>query len=145
MFGLDQLSKFLVAHWLALPQRGVIDLLPFFDLRWEQNTGVSMSLLSATDEWGRWLLIVFTGMICASVGVWIWRERRRDLALALGFIFGGALGNIIDRINHGFVVDFADLHFGEWRPFSIFNLADVAISIGVILLLGISLWSSKPR
>jgi signal peptidase II len=145
MLGLDQLSKFMVVHMLALPQHRVIELLPFFALRWEENPGVSMNFLRASDDTGRWLLIGFTGMICAGVGVWFWREKRRDLAIALGLVLGGALGNIIDRINHGFVVDFADLHFGESRPFLIFNVADTAISIGVILLLGMSLLSKKPK
>ncbi|HEX8309687.1 MAG TPA: signal peptidase II [Chthoniobacteraceae bacterium] len=144
MLGLDQFSKFIVTHWLALPQREAIDLLPFFALRWEENTGVSMSLLRASDEVGRWLLVGLTATICAGLGFWLWREKRLGRAVALGLILGGALGNIIDRINHGFVVDFADLHFGEWRPFLIFNFADAAISIGVILLLGISFLSSKP-
>ena len=104
-----------------------------------------MSLLKASDEVGRWLLVGLTATICAGVGVWLWREKRRGRAIALGLILGGALGNIIDRINHGFVVDFADLHFGEWWPFLIFNFADAAISVGVILLLGMSVLSSKPE
>jgi signal peptidase II len=66
---------------------------------------------------------------------WIWNEKRRDDALALALVLGGALGNIVDRIRYGYVVDFADLHFGEWRPFLIFNVADAAITIGVLLLL----------
>jgi signal peptidase II len=67
--------------------------------------------------------------------VWLWREQRRDDAIALSFVLGGALGNIVDRIRFGYVVDFADLHFGEWRPFLIFNVGDAAITIGVLLLL----------
>ena len=55
--------------------------------------------------------------------------------MALGLVLGGALGNIIDRVRLGFVIDYADLHFGEWRPFLIFNLADAAITIGVLILL----------
>jgi signal peptidase II len=145
MLAVDQASKFAVAHLLALPQRGVIDLLPFFALRWEENQGVSMSFLRATDETGRWLLVGLTGLICAGVAMWLWREQRRGQAIALGLILGGALGNIIDRIRHGFVVDFADLHFGGWRPFQIFNFADVAISVGVVLLLLMSLRSNKSK
>jgi signal peptidase II len=141
----DQLSKFIVTYPLALPQRGTIDLLPFFGLRWEENRGVSMSFLSAGDELGRWLLVAFTGTICMGAGMWLWRERRRDHAIALAFILGGALGNIIDRIHRGFVVDFADLQIGAWRPFGIFNFADVSISIGVLLLLGIGLLAPKSK
>ena len=65
----------------------------------------------------------------------MWRERSRQDVVALGLVLGGALGNIIDRVRYGFVVDYADLHFGEWRPFLIFNLADAAITIGVLILL----------
>jgi len=69
------------------------------------------------------------------VGVWITREEKRWDQVALGMVLGGALGNILDRVRHGYVVDFADLHFGEFRPFFIFNVADAAISIGVVILL----------
>jgi signal peptidase II len=67
--------------------------------------------------------------------VWLWREKRRDDAIALGFVLGGALGNILDRIRLGYVLDFADLHFGDIHPFLVFNVADAAITVGVLLLL----------
>ena len=98
-----------------------------------------MSFLWANDETGRWLLVGLTGLICLGVAVWLCREKRRHHVVALAFILGGALGNILDRIRHGFVVDFADLHIGQWRPFNIFNLADVAITIGVLLLFALGL------
>ena len=145
VLGIDQLSKFIVTYILALPQRGTIDLLPFFDLRWEENTGVSLNYLRASDAMERWLLVGLTSAICTGVAVWLWREKRRSHAIALALILGGALGNILDRIDRGFVVDFADLHIGEWRPFLIFNVADVAISIGVLLLLGMSLLPSGKK
>ena len=135
IFFLDQLTKWIVTYPLALQQRDAITLLPFFDLRWVENRGVSMGFLTADGAVGRWLLVLLTGAICTGVVVWLWREKRRDDAIALSFVLGGALGNIVDRIRHGFVVDFADLHFGEWRPFLIFNVGDAAITIGVLLLL----------
>jgi signal peptidase II len=64
----------------------------------------------------------------------MWRERARGDVLALAMIAGGALGNIVDRIRYGYVVDFADLHFGDFRPFLIFNVADACITLGVLLL-----------
>ena len=70
-----------------------------------------------------------------AVAVWITREEKRGDQLALGLVLGGALGNIVDRTRHGYVVDFADLHFGAFRPFLVFNVADAAISIGVVILL----------
>ena len=74
------------------------------------------------------------------------RERNRQDLLALGLILGGALGNIVDRVRFGYVVDYADLHFGDFRPFLVFNVADAAITIGVlILLIRALLVKDKPR
>ena len=76
-----------------------------------------------------------TSAIAIGVAYWIGRERLRGDQAALALILGGALGNILDRIRFGYVVDFADLHFGNFRPFLIFNVGDAAITIGVLLLL----------
>ncbi len=135
IFALDQVTKWIVIDLLRLPQRGVVDLLPFFDLRWVENHGVSMGFLTASSDTGRWLLVAMTAAIAAAVAVWLWREKNRADAIALSLVLGGALGNIVDRSRYGYVADFADLHFGEWRPFLIFNVADAAITIGVLLLL----------
>ena len=135
VFALDQVTKWIVIDLLRLPQRGVVDLLPFFDLRWVENHGVSMGFLTASSDTGRWLLVAMTAAIASAVAVWLWREKNRADAIALSLVLGGALGNIVDRSRYGYVADFADLHFGEWRPFLIFNVADAAITIGVLLLL----------
>ena len=147
IFVLDQLTKWVVTSPLQLQQRQVVDLLPFFDLRWVENRGVSMGFLTANGEVGRWLLVALTAGISVGVTYWLLREKRRDDAIALAFVLGGALGNIVDRIRFGYVVDFADLHFGEWRPFLIFNVGDAAITIGVLLLLFRALLTRdrKPR
>ncbi|WP_422396593.1 signal peptidase II [Sphingomonas profundi] len=134
VFLADQLSKWAVAHPLRLQQRGVIELLPIFDLKWVENYGVSMGFLTADGEVGRWLLVLLTAAIAGGVVVWLWRERQRPDAVALGLVLGGAFGNILDRVRFGHVVDFADLHFGEWHPFLVFNVADAAITVGVLLL-----------
>jgi signal peptidase II len=81
------------------------------------------------------MLVALTSAIAIGVAVWIGRERNRIDQIALGMVLGGALGNIFDRARHGYVVDFADLHFGEFRPFLIFNVGDAAISIAVVILL----------
>ena len=135
IFVADQVSKYIVTYPLQLQQRRVMQVLEFFDLRWVENYGVSMGFLTASSDTGRWLLVLLTAAISAGVVAWIWREKRRDDAIALALVLGGAVGNIVDRIRFGYVVDFADLHFGEWRPFLIFNVADAAITIGVLLLL----------
>ena len=76
-----------------------------------------------------------TAIIATGVAVWIRRETQKPELIGLGLVLGGALGNILDRVRLGYVVDFADLHFGEWRPFLVFNVADAAITVGVLILL----------
>ncbi|SEQ84180.1 signal peptidase II [Sphingobium sp. YR768] len=134
---LDQLVKYTVTYPLALKSRldEGIEILPIFRLRWLENRGVSMGFFHADTDMARWALVGMTFLIAAFVGVWMWRERARQDVAALGMVLGGAIGNIVDRIRLGYVVDYADLHFGEWRPFLIFNLADAAITIGVLILL----------
>ncbi len=83
----------------------------------------------------RWLLVALTAGIAAGVAWWMIREKKLPDVIALGLVLGGALGNILDRVRFGYVIDFADLHFGEWRPFLVFNVADAAITIGVAILL----------
>lgn len=145
VFIADQLLKWLIINPLDLQGWGQITILPFFDLTWTENRGVSMGFLTAGSDTERWLLVGFTGVIAAVVAGWMWRERRMGDTLALGLVLGGALGNILDRVRFGFVVDFLDLHIGEWRPFLVFNLADAAISIGVAILLLRALFSRSDR
>ncbi|WP_395613474.1 signal peptidase II [Allosphingosinicella sp.] len=137
VFVCDQAIKWTVTYPLNL--RGqpdwTIRITDFFNLRWVENNGVSLGLLSASSFWGRWLLVLLTGAIAVFVTFWLWRERKRTDSIALAMVLGGAFGNILDRIRLGYVVDFADLHFGEFRPFLVFNVADAAITIGVLLLL----------
>ena len=135
IFIIDQLTKWIVSVPLALQARGQIEILPIFNLTWVENNGISLGLLNATTPTGRWMLVAMTGAIAIAVAWWITREEKRGDQLALSLVLGGALGNIVDRVRHGYVVDFADLHFGAFRPFLVFNVADAAISIGVVILL----------
>ena len=136
VFALDQLTKWLVTGPLGIDQHGdQLVLLPIFNFTYTENLGISLGLLNATSEVGRWLLVALTSGIAIGVAYWIGREKNRFDQLALGMVLGGALGNILDRVRHGFVVDFADLHFGTFRPFLVFNVGDAAISIGVVILL----------
>ena len=135
VFALDQLTKWVMIGPLHLRAVRQIVLLPIFNLTWTENYGISLGLLNAETEVGRWLLVAMTAAIALGVAIWIGREKQRGDQIALGMVLGGALGNILDRIRFGFVVDFADLHFGEFRPFLVFNVADAAISIGVVILL----------
>lgn len=135
IFIADQLVKYIVTYPLALQQKGQIKLLPIFDLTWAENRGISMGMLTAESDVGRWLLVALTALLATGVFVWMWRERARGDVFGLAFVLGGALGNIVDRVRFGYVVDFLDLHFGTFRPFFIFNIADAAITIGVLILL----------
>jgi signal peptidase II len=136
VFALDQLTKWIVTGPLAINQIGdQLVLLPIFNLTYTQNNGISLGLLNATTEIGRWMLVGVTSTIALGVAYWIGREKHRLDQFALGMVLGGALGNILDRTLHGYVVDFLDLHFGEFRPFLVFNVGDAAISIAVVILL----------
>ena len=135
IFLADQLAKGFVTGPLALREVGQIVLLPIFNLTYTENNGISLGLLNATNPVGRWMLVALTGAIAVGVAYWIGREKNRFDQVALGMVLGGALGNILDRVRFGYVVDFADLHFGTFRPFLVFNVGDAAISIGVAILL----------
>ena len=135
VFALDQLTKWIVAGPLDLQAVGQIVLLPIFNLSWTENYGISLGLLNAKTATGQWMLVGVTSAIALAVAVWLTREKQRGDQVALGMVLGGALGNILDRIRFGYVVDFADLHFGDFRPFLVFNVGDAAISIGVVILL----------
>lgn len=135
VLGLDQLSKWVVTGPLQVEALDHFYLLPFFQFTYTQNIGISLGLLNATTALGRWMLVGLTSAIAIGVAIWMGREKNRIDQIALGMVLGGALGNILDRTLHGYVVDFADLHFGDFRPFLIFNVGDAAISIGVVILL----------
>lgn len=131
----DQISKWWITGPLDLPSRGQIDFLPIFRFQWVTNPCVSGGFLCATTPQGVWLLIALTSAIAVGVAIWLYRETNAVDMLALGAILGGALGNIADRFRFGAVVDFLNLHFGDWSPFLVFNAADAAITLGVVTLL----------
>ena len=135
VFILEQISKWIILGPLDLRNTFQIRILPIFNLTYTENHGISLGMFQASSDAMRWVLVAVTAAIAAGVAVWITREEKRGDQIALGMVLGGALGNILDRVRHGYVVDFADLHFGDFRPFFIFNVADAAISIGVVILL----------
>ena len=146
VFALDQLVKWIVTGPLNLNQLGdQLVLLPIFNLTYTQNEGISLGMLNATNPVGRWMLVAVTSAIAIGVAVWIGREKNRIDQAALGMVLGGALGNILDRARFGYVVDFADLHFGGFRPFLVFNVGDAAISIAVVILLLRAFLTPKER
>jgi signal peptidase II len=139
---IDQFSKYWVLNHTALPDGERISVLPVFDLVLTWNLGISYGLFQQDGDLGRWLLIGLTAAATVLLSVWLWRAGDRLLAaLALALIIGGAVGNLIDRVVFGGVVDFLYLHYGSFSWY-VFNLADCAIVAGVGALLYDSL---RPR
>ena len=145
VFALDQGVKRWVSDTLELDKVGQIEVAPFFNLTWAENYGVSLGMFTATSPEMRWMLVGVTALIAFVVFVWMMREKAMIEIAALALVLGGALGNIVDRYTLGYVVDYADLHFGDFRPFLIFNIADAAITIGVLIILARSLLSREKR
>lgn len=131
----DQFTKLRITETLSLYQR--MPLLPFVDLVRLHNTGAAFSLFAGASGWQNWL---FTSVaVLVSVGVLWWLTRlpargKKVLALGLALLLGGAIGNLIDRVLYGYVVDFILVYYGEWS-YPAFNLADSAITCGVALVL----------
>lgn len=131
----DQASKYWVLNHTSLPEGDRISVLPVLDFVLTWNMGISYGLFQQHEALGRWLLISLTALATVLLAVWLWRSRDRLIAcLALALIIGGALGNLVDRIVFGGVVDFLYLHYGSFSWY-VFNLADCAIVAGVGALL----------
>ena len=147
LFVVDQATKYGITDVLRLDASSLgREITSFFTLRFVANHGVSLGLLHADTEAMRWGLVALTAAIAAGVLVWMLREPNKQDQIALGLVLGGAVGNILDRVRFGYVVDFADFHIGAWRPFLVFNVADAAITIGVLILLVRALLvRDKPR
>jgi signal peptidase II len=129
----DQASKWWILEELRLPDLGRVDLLPVLSLTFVQNQGVTFGLFKAGGAWGPLLLAAVAIVIVVALGVWLRRAESRLVAISLGTIAGGAVGNITDRVRFGWVVDFIHLHAGGWNWY-VFNVADAAIVCGVAAL-----------
>ena len=142
VIALDQWTKALVVRHIAY--HGAVRLLPVLDLTLTYNSGAAFSFLAGESGWQRWL---FTGLalaVAVLITLYLWRlDARRQglLCLALSLIMGGAIGNLIDRLRLGHVVDFVLAHWhGAYFP--AFNVADSAITVGAVLLI-IDLWRER--
>ena len=145
IFAVDQAMKWVIDYPLNMRKGDTIDLLPIFAFTRTHNYGVSLGMFTANSPEMRWGLVAVTALIAIAVTVWLLREKRLGDILPLGLVLGGALGNIRDRARMGYVLDYADLHFGAFRPFLIFNVADACITIGVLIILARSLFMrEKP-
>jgi signal peptidase II len=134
VIALDQATKFLVLRLLELYQR--VEILPVLNFTRLHNTGAAFSLLAGADGWQRWFFIGLAGVVSTILIIWIFRLPRGDklLSMALALILGGAIGNVIDRIVYGHVIDFIQVHWQD-AYFPAFNVADSAITIGAGLLI----------
>lgn len=130
----DQASKLLLLFALDLPVREPVVIGPFFNLIVVWNRGISYGLFQQDSLLGRWILAAVSLVATFALLVWARRAQRRFLAMALGLLAGGALGNAIDRVAYGAVFDFAQLHVGRYSWY-VFNIADVAIVAGVVGLI----------
>ena len=129
----DQIVKAGVLSYSARPDVDPRSLTPFLDLALRWNRGISFSLFSQDSRLGQATLLGITLAATALLGWWLLRCKTNVAAAGLGAIIGGALGNAVDRVAHGAVVDYLDFHaFG--RHFFVFNLADAAINVGVAML-----------
>jgi signal peptidase II len=131
---LDQASKYAAAKYLI--RYAEVKLLPFLNLTLVYNAGAAFGFLSAGSGWQNLLFSTIAVVACVAIFVMLRGLSARDwvLAAALTLILGGAIGNLIDRLAHGYVIDFIDFHFGGWH-FWTFNIADSAITIGTIALI----------
>ena len=129
---LDQASKVWLIGWLE-SQGGWLQISGFFNLVMVWNRGISFGMLQS-GETGRWLLAIFSALVCLGLGIWLQRQTQRVPTLALGAVIGGAIGNIIDRVWRGAVADFFDFHLMGYH-WPAFNVADSAITIGLAILL----------
>lgn len=141
---LDQGSKLAIASSMQLYES--IQIMPFFKLTYVHNTGAAFSFLSEAGGWQRWFFAGLALAISVVIAVWLTRLKKHEtlLAVALALVLGGAVGNLIDRLAYGYVIDFLDVYYGTWH-WPAFNVADSAITLGVILMLAESfgLGSSK--
>jgi len=141
----DQVTKYLVATKLEVGQP--LDLIPWlapiFSITHVTNTGVAFGLLQGLGN------VFVIAHVIAAVAIIVYSSRlppeRRFLRLALGLALGGAIGNLIDRVRQGYVVDFIDTNLWPFTDFPVFNVADASISVGVALMIGLLLWEDRQE
>ncbi|MCE8517383.1 signal peptidase II [Ruegeria pomeroyi] len=136
-FLIDQISKYLVVHVMDVAHRGSIEVLPpFLTFRYGENRGINFGLFQGEGDAARWILIGLSLAICAVVLVWLSRGRpSRWMLIGGGLLIGGALGNVIDRLIYGYVLDFLNMSCcGIDNPY-VFNVADIFIFAGAAALI----------
>ncbi len=143
-FLIDQISKYVVIHMMELSRVRAIEVLPpLLNFRYGENRGINFGLFADGSEASRWFLIVLALLICGGVLLWVRRTRLRPIALiSAGLLIGGALGNVVDRLLYGYVLDFLNNSCcGLNNPF-VYNVADIFIFAGAI---GLIFFSDEKR
>ena len=130
----DQVSKYVVIHMMGISPNNSADVLPpVLNLRYGENRGVNFGLFGSDSETTRWTLIIVALIICIAVTVWVVRNAQpRIVRIAAGFLFGGALGNVFDRVYYSYVVDFLNTSCCGWNNPTVYNVADVFIFAGAL-------------
>ena len=144
VFLADRVSKWWLLDIFDLRANSPVDVLPFFDLSLVWNRGISLGLFQMEGDMGRYFLIALTGVISVVIAFWLLKATENVLKIGLGLVLGGAVGNIWDRLEYGAVADFLHFFIRDWS-FYIFNVADAAITIGVVLLLWDALLSPQKK
>ena len=141
--GLDQASKLIIDNVMQLYESRAV--FAFFNLTYVHNTGAAFSFLSDAGGWQRWLFAGLAVGMSILISVWLTRLKPNEtfIAIALSLILGGAIGNLVDRLAYGYVIDFLDIYYGNWH-WPAFNIADSAITVGVVLML-IDSFTSKTK
>lgn len=130
----DQLTKVVIDVSMSLYES--IPIMPYFNLTYARNTGAAFSFLADAGGWQRWLFAGLAVGMSAFMAVWLIKLEKHEklMAVALSLVLGGAIGNLIDRVAYGYVIDFLDVYYGDWH-WPAFNIADSAICVGVGLML----------
>ncbi len=141
---LDQGTKILAEYYLELYRQ--VEILPFMNLTLMQNEGAAFSFLADAGGWQRWFFVVLTVVITVFLLRWLrsLSEDERWLAIAIALIIGGAIGNLIDRVQYGYVIDFLDFHALGWH-WPAFNIADSAIFIGATIVVWDAIFGSDGK
>ena len=144
VIGLDQYTKALATA--ELQYRVPVEITAWFDLMLAHNTGAAFSFLASAGGWQRWFLAGVALVVSVVVGIWLMRLKHSEqmLGIALGLVLGGGLGNLIDRVSLGYVVDFISWHYNDWY-WPAFNIADSAICVGAVLLVWDSFFGESSK
>ncbi len=141
---LDQATKLAADHWLIFHQP--VPVMPFFNLTLSYNPGAAFSFLADHSGWQRWFFTILALAVSVFLIRWLHQIGNRDrwLSASIALVLGGAVGNLIDRLAYGHVIDFIQLYYRNWS-WPVFNVADIAITLGVIGLIAHMLFNPEAR